>query len=54
MKNTNWITELVGRFLAFLYLIYWCIIGVIADISRKLRKGKKRIDVERYVYPPKD
>ena len=54
MKKQNMIVKMVGGLLGFLYLIYWCIIGVIADISRKLRKGKKRIDVERYVYPTKD
>ena len=54
MKNTNWIKKKKKRFLGLMYLIYLWTMGVIADISRKLRKGKKRIDVERYVYPPKD
>lgn len=54
MKKQNLIVKMVGGLIGFLYLIYLWTMGVIADISRKLRKSKKRIDVERYVYPPKD
>lgn len=42
----------VGKILGFLYVVYLSVILAILGLFH--RKNRKRIDVERYVYPPKD